>query len=153
MHAGTTIAASPATSSPAWRCSAITACATSGGRAAGATAGPPPGCTSPRASWGRTARWCAGAAPPTRPPTCPPPPPAGDVSPGGGVLCYPGGREGRRRGGGRGGGPLAGLHVPAGELGAHCGLLRESSPPFALAAWRPPLAGGPPLPPRPVLLT
>jgi peptidoglycan/xylan/chitin deacetylase (PgdA/CDA1 family) len=49
--------------------------------------------------------------------------------------------------------PFEGLHVRAGELRAHLRLLRRTCHPISLAQWRAALAGGPPLPRRPVLIT
>ncbi len=46
-----------------------------------------------------------------------------------------------------------GLQVCAAELEAHCSFLRETCHPISLEDWRRALAGGPPLPPRPILLT
>jgi peptidoglycan/xylan/chitin deacetylase (PgdA/CDA1 family) len=46
-----------------------------------------------------------------------------------------------------------GLHVRASELDAHCKLLAETCHPITLDQWRASLHGGPPLPPRPVLVT
>ncbi len=45
------------------------------------------------------------------------------------------------------------LHVRAGELEAHCRLLGETCHPISLEQWWRALAGGPPLPDRPVLVT
>ncbi|MDX1996478.1 MAG: polysaccharide deacetylase family protein [Thermoanaerobaculia bacterium] len=49
--------------------------------------------------------------------------------------------------------PFAGLHVTAAELAAHCRLVAETCQPISLETWFAAEAGGPPLPPRPVLLT
>jgi peptidoglycan/xylan/chitin deacetylase (PgdA/CDA1 family) len=49
--------------------------------------------------------------------------------------------------------PFAGLHVTAAELTAHCRLVAETCQPISLETWLAAEAGGPPLPPRPVLLT
>jgi len=46
-----------------------------------------------------------------------------------------------------------GLHVRAGELDAHCRLVRATCHPISLAQWCRARAGGPSLPPRPVLFT
>jgi len=66
------------------------------------------------------------------------------------VLCYHGVRSDGLPTGSQ---PFEGLHVRAGELEAHCRLLRATCQPIDLAQWRSALAGGPPLPPRPVLMT
>lgn len=65
------------------------------------------------------------------------------------VLCY----HGIPEDGQRPALPFEELHVPAGELAAHCRLVRETCHPISLAQWRAALAGGPPLPERPVLFT
>ena len=72
----------------------------------------------------------------------------GDRFPGVAVLCYHGVRPhaGARM-------DFAGLHVTLDELDAHCRLLRETCNPISLDDWRRALGGGPPLPPRPVLVT
>ena len=49
--------------------------------------------------------------------------------------------------------PFEDLHVRAGELEAHCRLIRKTCHPIGLEQWRSALAGGPPLPARPVLMT
>jgi peptidoglycan/xylan/chitin deacetylase (PgdA/CDA1 family) len=49
--------------------------------------------------------------------------------------------------------PFTGLHVTASELASHCRLVAETCQPISLEAWLAAEAGGPPLPPRPVLLT
>lgn len=49
--------------------------------------------------------------------------------------------------------PFAGLHVTTAELAAHCRLVAETCQPMSLDTWLAAEAGGPPLPPRPVLLT
>lgn len=46
-----------------------------------------------------------------------------------------------------------GLHVRAGELDAHCRFIRATCHPISLAQWARARAGGPSLPPRPVLFT
>jgi peptidoglycan/xylan/chitin deacetylase (PgdA/CDA1 family) len=46
-----------------------------------------------------------------------------------------------------------GLHVRASELDAHCRLIRATCHPISLAQWGRARAGGPSLPPRPVLFT
>ena len=46
-----------------------------------------------------------------------------------------------------------GLHVRDRELEAHCRLIRENCHAISLEQWRVSLAGGPPLPARPVLFT
>jgi peptidoglycan/xylan/chitin deacetylase (PgdA/CDA1 family) len=72
-----------------------------------------------------------------------------DVFPGVAVLCYHGVRPDEHA-------PRAtfeGLHVRAAELEAHCRLVREGCHPISLDQWRSALAGGPPLPARPVLFT
>jgi peptidoglycan/xylan/chitin deacetylase (PgdA/CDA1 family) len=74
----------------------------------------------------------------------------GDRFPGVAVLCYHGVRAGDQP---RGAVPFDQLHVHAGELEAHCRLIRETCHPIGLAQWRAALAGGPPLPPRAVLFT
>lgn len=73
-----------------------------------------------------------------------------DAFPGVAVLGYHGVRED-----GWPGGVMAfeNLHVRVSELEAHCRLIRESCHPISLAQWQAALAGGPPLPSRPVLLT
>jgi len=45
------------------------------------------------------------------------------------------------------------LHVRAFTFEAHCRVIRETCTPLSLDDWRAALAGGPPLPPRPVLIT
>lgn len=74
----------------------------------------------------------------------------GDAFPGVAVLCYHGVRA---DGAPDAGLPFAPLHVRAGELSAHCRLVRETCHPISLEQWRRARAGGPPLPPRPVLFT
>jgi peptidoglycan/xylan/chitin deacetylase (PgdA/CDA1 family) len=71
-----------------------------------------------------------------------------DRFPGVAVLCYHGVRadDGARMN-------FSGLHVTLDELDAHCRLLRETCHPISLDDWRRALGGGPPLPPRPVLVT
>ena len=66
------------------------------------------------------------------------------------VLCYHGVRAD-----GRSPGTLvfADLHVRASELEAHCRFIRQTCHPISLARWRAALAGGEPLPARPVLFT
>jgi peptidoglycan/xylan/chitin deacetylase (PgdA/CDA1 family) len=66
------------------------------------------------------------------------------------VLCYHDVRAGDRPPGPT---PFARLHVHVTELQAHCRLIRETCHPISLAQWRASLAGGSPLPPRPVLFT
>jgi peptidoglycan/xylan/chitin deacetylase (PgdA/CDA1 family) len=73
-----------------------------------------------------------------------------DRFPGVAVLCYHGVRAdewpvGTMR--------FEGLHVTARELAAHCRVLRELCHPISLADWHAARRGGPPLPPRPVLVT
>jgi peptidoglycan/xylan/chitin deacetylase (PgdA/CDA1 family) len=70
--------------------------------------------------------------------------------PGVAVLCYHGVREDGLRPGSL---PFEDLHVPARELEAHVRLVRETCHPISLEQWRAALAGGPPLPERPVLFT
>lgn len=70
--------------------------------------------------------------------------------PGVAVLGYHGVREDDAPAGAL---PFAGLHVRAGELAAHCRLVRETCHPISLEQWRAALAGGSPLPERPVLFT
>jgi peptidoglycan/xylan/chitin deacetylase (PgdA/CDA1 family) len=70
--------------------------------------------------------------------------------PGVGVLCYHGVREDGLKPGSL---PFEDLHVPAAELAAHARLVRETCHPISLEQWRAALAGGPPLPERPVLFT
>lgn len=45
------------------------------------------------------------------------------------------------------------LHLAAQEFEAHCRFIREACNPISLSQWRDAVNGGPPLPPRPVLLT
>jgi peptidoglycan/xylan/chitin deacetylase (PgdA/CDA1 family) len=45
------------------------------------------------------------------------------------------------------------LHLAAREFEAHCSFIREACNPISLSQWRDAASGGPPLPPRPVLLT
>lgn len=73
-----------------------------------------------------------------------------DTFPGVAVLCYHGVQADDWPSGTV---PFEGLQVRAGELEAHCDFLRETCHPISLEDWRRALAGGPPLPPRPVLLT
>jgi hypothetical protein len=75
---------------------------------------------------------------------------ARDTFPGVLVLCYHGVRGDDEPESAHAFSPL---HVRASELEAHCRLLRATCHPIALDAWRAALAGGPPLPDRPVLLT
>jgi len=49
--------------------------------------------------------------------------------------------------------PFGTLHVRAGELEAHCRLIRDTCHPISLDHWRAARAGGAPLPARPVLFT
>ena len=73
-----------------------------------------------------------------------------DAFPGVAVLCYHGVRADDWVAGTM---TFEGLHVRAAELAAHCRLIRETCHPISLAQWRLARAGGPALPPRPVLLT
>jgi peptidoglycan/xylan/chitin deacetylase (PgdA/CDA1 family) len=73
-----------------------------------------------------------------------------DVFPGVAVLCYHGVRPDDLP---PDGASFEGLHVGASELEAHCRLLSSACQPISLAEWRAAAAGGPPLPPRPVLVT
>lgn len=73
-----------------------------------------------------------------------------DAFPGVAVLCYHGVQADDWPAGAV---PFEGLQVRAAELEAHCDFLRESCHPISLEDWRRARAGGPPLPPRPVLLT
>lgn len=73
-----------------------------------------------------------------------------DAFPGVAVLCYHGIRP---EAPGTGALAFDGLHVMAGELEAHCRLVRETCHPISLEQWRRALTGGPPLPARPVLFT
>jgi peptidoglycan/xylan/chitin deacetylase (PgdA/CDA1 family) len=70
--------------------------------------------------------------------------------PGVAVLCYHGLRQDEAPAGSL---PFEDLHVRASELAAHCRLVRETCHPISLEQWRAALAGGPPLPERPVLFT
>ena len=70
--------------------------------------------------------------------------------PGIAVLCYHGVRPDGLR---PGAATFEALHVTAAELEGHCRLLRAACDPIGLDAWRAALRGGPPLPPRPVLVT
>lgn len=70
--------------------------------------------------------------------------------PGVAVLCYHAVRDDRLPPGSL---PFEDLHVRAGELDAHARLLSATCHPITLAQWRSALAGGPPLPARPVLMT
>jgi peptidoglycan/xylan/chitin deacetylase (PgdA/CDA1 family) len=74
----------------------------------------------------------------------------GDSFPGVAVLCYHGVRADDWP---RGSMTFEGLHVRTNELEAHCRLIRETCHPINVAQWRAALAGGPPLPARPVLVT
>jgi peptidoglycan/xylan/chitin deacetylase (PgdA/CDA1 family) len=70
--------------------------------------------------------------------------------PGLAVLCYhavrpDGWPDGRMA--------FEGLHVRAAELDAHCRVLRSMCEPVTFERWRAALDGGPPLPPRAVLVT
>ena len=76
---------------------------------------------------------------------------ADDTFPGVAVLCYHGVRPDEDVG--TPDVPFANLHVRRATLEAHCRLLRASCQPISLDAWRAALDGGPPLPPRPVLVT
>ncbi len=49
--------------------------------------------------------------------------------------------------------PFENLHVRASTFAAHCRAIRETCDPISLDDWRRALAGGEPLPPRPVLVT
>lgn len=66
------------------------------------------------------------------------------------VLSYHGVLESRRTDG-----PVSvpSLHLAAREFEAHCRFIREACNPISLTQWGEAVAGGPPLPPRPVLLT
>ena len=70
--------------------------------------------------------------------------------PGVAVLCYHGVRPDDLPDGAM---AFEALHVRASELDAHCRVLASTCHPITLAEWRASLAGGPPLPPRPVLVT
>lgn len=70
--------------------------------------------------------------------------------PGVAVLCYHGVRADVWPAGTM---QFEGLHVTASEFEAHCRVLRELCHPISLADWRAACRGGPPLPPRPVLVT
>ena len=66
------------------------------------------------------------------------------------VLCY----HGIRRGSSTDYGVcFAGLHVTEAEFESHCRFIREVCHPISLDQWKASLNGGPPLPPRPVLMT
>jgi peptidoglycan/xylan/chitin deacetylase (PgdA/CDA1 family) len=52
-----------------------------------------------------------------------------------------------------GGMPFENLHVHVSTFDAHCRVVRDCCDPISLDDWRTALAGGPPLPPRPVLIT
>jgi len=73
-----------------------------------------------------------------------------ETFPGVAVLCYHGIRPAESPNGRL---AFEGLHVSAGELEAHCRLVRATCHPISLAQWRQALTGGPPLPDRPVLFT
>lgn len=73
-----------------------------------------------------------------------------DRFPGVAVLCYHGVRSDGLR---PGAATFEGLHVTAAELESHCRLLSAACDPISLERWREALAGGPPLPRRPVLVT
>lgn len=73
-----------------------------------------------------------------------------DAFPGVAVLCYHAVRPDLAADGSL---PFDGLHVRAGELEGHCRLVRETCHPIDLEQWRRALAGGLPLPARPVLFT
>jgi len=73
-----------------------------------------------------------------------------DAFPGVAVLCYHGVQADDWPPGTV---PFEGLQVRAEELEAQCDFLRETCHPISLEDWRRSLAGGSPLPPRPVLLT
>jgi peptidoglycan/xylan/chitin deacetylase (PgdA/CDA1 family) len=49
--------------------------------------------------------------------------------------------------------PFRMLHVTDEELETHCRFLRKECNPISLHSWKAALSGGPPLPPRPVLVT
>jgi peptidoglycan/xylan/chitin deacetylase (PgdA/CDA1 family) len=73
-----------------------------------------------------------------------------DRFPGVAVLCYHGVRDEDTPSSAM---SFAGLHVTTRELSAHCRFLRAHCHPISLDNWREALAGGRPLPPRPVLVT
>lgn len=73
-----------------------------------------------------------------------------DTFPGVAVLAYHGVRADHWPAGAT---TFEGLHVRASELEAHCRVLRQTCHPISLDQWRAALAGGPPLPARPALLT
>jgi len=73
-----------------------------------------------------------------------------DRFPGVAVLCYHGVRDDRWAAGTM---VFEDLHVRAGELEAHCRLLRETCQPISLTDWRTALRNGSSLPARPVLVT
>jgi peptidoglycan/xylan/chitin deacetylase (PgdA/CDA1 family) len=73
-----------------------------------------------------------------------------DSFPGVAVLCYHGIRNDKWSPGRM---IFEGLHVRAAELEAHCRFIQQTCHPISLADWRAALAGGPPLPARPVLVT
>ena len=70
--------------------------------------------------------------------------------PGVAVLCYHGVRADAWP---PGAATFEALHVRASELEAHCRLVRQTCDPISLPQWRRVLAGGAPLPQRPVLFT
>ena len=64
------------------------------------------------------------------------------------VLCYHGVREAEATTL-----PFAPLHVTAGELEAHCRVVRDTCHPFSLSEWDAARRGAASLPPRPVVFT
>lgn len=70
--------------------------------------------------------------------------------PGVAVLCYHGVRP---DGMAPGTIPFQYLHIPQSTLDSHCRIVRDYCDPISLDDWRASLAGGPPLPKRPVLIT
>jgi len=70
--------------------------------------------------------------------------------PGVAVLCYHGIRDDAMPPGAI---PFQYLHMPASTFESHCKVIRTSCDPISVDDWRAALAGGPPLPKRPVLIT
>jgi len=70
--------------------------------------------------------------------------------PGVAVLCYHGLRGDDWPDGMM---PFENLHIRASTFDEHCRVVRDSCDPISLDDWRAALAGGPPLPARPVLMT
>ena len=75
---------------------------------------------------------------------------ASESFPGVAVLCYHAVRPDRLPAGRM---VFEDLHVREAELEAHCAFFRSCCDPISLDDWRQADAGGPPLPPRPVLVT